>query len=141
MDKVERLIEKLKKGDIDSVEALVVIGDERAIEPLRQIFVDGEGEYEDNMRSVAAMALGKIRNSQGIGTLIYELLDSDAPSDVRFWAAEAIGKASVINRNTESILLAAYINDKDERVRNSALESLVEITNHPPEYWVRFLQD
>jgi HEAT repeat protein len=127
VDEVEKLIEQLKEGKINAAKALGKIGDERAVEPLGQIFADDEGGHGDYMRSIAAMALGKICTEQAVGYLMWELFDSDSSEDVRYWAAEALGKARVKNRNSEAILFEVCINDKNERVRKSALKSLLEI--------------
>ena len=141
MDEVETLIERLKNGDIDSVEALVEIGDERAVEPLGQIFANDEGGHGIEMRSIAAMALGQICSEQAIGIILWELLSSDNSGDVRFWAAEALGNARVKNKNTEAILLEVLQFDKDERVYRSALKSLTEMKKSTAEDWNKFFEE
>ena len=126
MDEVKKLIEKLEEGDIEAAKTLGEMGDERAIETLSQIFIDTMGKHSDKMRATAANALGEICTEQSIGTLIFELLDSES-ANMRYWAAEALSNAKRMGKNAESLFLEVFLNDEDARVQQSALKTLHKI--------------
>jgi hypothetical protein len=87
---VDRLIALLKDGlgaGAGAADALGMIGDEKAVEPLITALADEEWS---DLRQSAAIALGRIGNRQAVKPLLNALADED--EDVRWAAANALGK-------------------------------------------------
>ena len=71
-----------------AAEALGLIGDKRAVEPLIEALKD----EVSGVRNRAAVAIGNIKDARAVGPLIKALEDEDEVSNVRDSAAEALGK-------------------------------------------------
>ena len=87
---VERLIEALNEGHgigAGAAEALGMIGDERAVEPLLAVLTN---EKRPDTQRNAATALGELGDHRATAALLARLFDED--DDVRWAAAAALGK-------------------------------------------------
>jgi len=91
----------------------------RAVEPLIVALKDEDGY----VRSMAARALGEIKDVRAVEPLIVALKDKDG--FLRRWAAEALGKIKDV-RAVEPLILA--MKDENLFVRRKAAEALGKIT-------------
>src|SRR5712664_1836961 len=65
------------------------IGDERAIKSLTPLL---EKDTDDNVRAMAAFALGEIESAAGAEALLAELAKEREPAEIRARTVEALGK-------------------------------------------------
>lgn len=116
------------------IDVLAKIGDNRIIEPLDALLLNGKSQF---IRRTAASALGKIKSSESVEILIAAL--KDKKTDVREDAAEALGKIGD-SRAVESLI--DTLKDKHWRVRMSTAEALGEIRdNRAVEPLIELLKD
>src|SRR5258708_18393569 len=116
------LVRSLKHKDqwrrLKSAQALGDLGDNRAIEALGELIVK---DKDENVRSVAAVAMGKIGSPDGVPSLIVALQDNRAR--VRGAAAQALGDIGD-GRAIEGLITLAQ--DGDKMIRLFAIEAISE---------------
>ncbi|HLY25458.1 MAG TPA: HEAT repeat domain-containing protein [Aggregatilineales bacterium] len=114
------LVRSLKHKDqwrrLKSAQALGELGDDRAVEALGELIVEDDDE---NVRSMAAVALGKIGSPDGVPALIEALRDNRAR--VRGAAAQALGD---IGDGRAVMGLITLAQDGDKMIRLFAIEAI-----------------
>lgn len=129
---VESLIEGLEFINDDQrrgcVEALGIIGDETAIEPLIEIF---ENDYDQRVKITAAHALGHFKSELALSSLINYLSNEENPK-IRATCALAIG--DIRNENGLSVLQETLF-DENKSVSKASTVSIIKIRDE------QYLQD
>ena len=128
---VDRLIKTMRYGDKrdreDSVIALGMIGEKRAVRPLCEYL---QHTSDRNMRMVIIRSLGRISSSEATPVLI-KVLETDDYEFSRIEAASALGE---IADNDSIVALEAALKDRSVRVRRRCAQILEEITGEKYEY-------
>lgn len=114
----------IRDGIVVRIQAVRALGEMRAVaavEPIGRLLTSDERR---DVRSFAAIALGKIGSPSGVGPLIRAL--GDEGSSVRSVAAENLGR---IRGSTALAALCEALKDDSTRVRTSAAEALGRLSN------------
>lgn len=124
---VEPLIKLLEDSNNNirffAINALGIIGDERAVEPL----IDALNDKDTNVRRITADALGKIGDKKAVEPLIEALLEGPYTFFHKKVCIEAIRALGKIGDERAVEPLTDALKDKDEHVREAAEKALEKI--------------